>query len=105
MLRPRTIRKTTLRATLKVAGPDAPGGPGLGPMDFSTFVISLGSSVLIQLGQGGEPVEGGLELAKQSIDILTMLDEKTKGNLSDEESALLTSVLYQTRMAYVEAKS
>ena len=77
----------------------------MGPMDFSTFVISLGSSVLIQLGQGDGPaVDGGLELAKQSIDILTMLEDKTSGNLTDEESALLTSVLYQTRMAYVEAK-
>ncbi len=82
-----------------------PRGPGMGPMDFSTFVISLGSSVLIQLGQGDAPtVEGDLELAKQSIDILTMLESKTAGNLTDEESALLTSVLYQTRMAYVEAK-
>ena len=77
----------------------------MGPMDFSTFVISLGSSVLIQLGQDGQaPAEGGVELAKQSIDILTMLETKTTGNLTDEESALLTSVLYQTRMAYVEAK-
>ena len=81
-----------------------PTGAGIGPMDFSTFVISLGSSVLIQLGQGeGQPVEGGLELAKQSIDILTMLETKTAGNLTDEEAALLTSVLYQTRMAFVEA--
>tara|TARA_B100000530_G_scaffold21998_1_gene14332 strand:- start:187 stop:423 length:237 start_codon:yes stop_codon:yes gene_type:complete len=78
----------------------------MGPMDFSTFVISLGSSVLIQLGKDGNaPVEGGLELAQQSIDILTMLEAKTAGNLTDEESALLTSVLYQTRLAYVEAKN
>ena len=77
----------------------------MGPMDFSTFVISLGSSVLIQLGKDGDaPVEGGLALAQQSIDILTMLETKTAGNLTDEESALLTSVLYQTRLAYVEAK-
>jgi hypothetical protein len=77
----------------------------MGPMDFSTFVISLGSSVLIQLGQDGSGLlEGGLDLAQQSIDILTMLETKTMGNLTDEESALLTSVLYQTRLAYVEAK-
>jgi hypothetical protein len=77
----------------------------MGPMDFSTFVISLGSSVLIQLDQGSEgPVEGDLELAKQSVDILTMLEAKTAGNLTDEEAALLTSVLYQTRMAYVDAR-
>lgn len=75
-------------------------------MDFSTFVISLGSSVLIQLGQDDrDPVEGSLELAQQSIDILTMLETKTAGNLTDEESALLTSVLYQTRLAYLDAKS
>ena len=87
-----------------MSGPDDHQGASMGPMDFSTFVISLGSSVLIQLGQDGSPVEGGLELAKQSIDILTMLEDKTKGNLNDEEAALLTSVLYQTRMAYLEAK-
>ncbi len=87
-----------------MSGPDDHQGAAMGPMDFSTFVISLGSSVLIQLGQDGSPVEGGLELAKQSIDILTMLEDKTKGNLNDEEAALLTSVLYQTRMAYLEAK-
>ena len=78
----------------------------MGPMDFSTFVISLGSNILIQLGKGedGQRPEGGLELATQSIDILTMLEAKTSGNLSEEEMALLTSVLYQTRMAYIEAK-
>ncbi|MDP6944480.1 MAG: DUF1844 domain-containing protein [Myxococcota bacterium] len=78
----------------------------MGPMDFSTFVISLGSNILIQLetGADGQHPEGGLDLAKQSIDILTMLEIKTAGNLTDEESALLQSVLYQTRMAYVEAK-
>jgi hypothetical protein len=75
-------------------------------MDFSTFVISLGSSVLIQLGQGdSDPIEGSLELAQQSIDILTMLETKTTGNLTVEESGLLTSVLYQTRLAYLDAKS
>tara|TARA_Y100001934_G_C11835015_1_gene532395 strand:- start:60 stop:302 length:243 start_codon:yes stop_codon:yes gene_type:complete len=77
----------------------------MGPMDFSTFVISLGSNALIQLGQGPDGPTGQAgdrELAKQSIDILTMLEEKTAGNLSDDESALLQSVLYQTRMAYIE---
>ena len=79
-------------------------GPSMGPMDFSTFVISLGSSVLLQLQDGEGDTSAGLELAKQSIDILTMLEAKTAGNLTDEEGALLQSVLYQTRMAYVEAK-
>ena len=75
-------------------------------MDFSTFVISLGSSVLIQLaGDGDASGEGALDLAKQSIDILTMLETKTAGNLTEDESSLLQSVLYQTRMAYVDAKS
>lgn len=76
----------------------------MGPMDFSTFVISLGSSVLLQLQSGNGDSAAQLELAKQSIDILTMLETKTAGNLTDEEGALLQSILYQTRMAYVEAK-
>ncbi len=73
---------------------------------FSTFILSLSSSAAMNLGGYQDPVSGhvlkNLELAKQSIDILGLLHEKTKGNLSDEETSLLDSALYELRMRYVE---
>ena len=76
-------------------------------MDFSTFVISLGSNALLHLGgTGGEEADSGpaqLELARQTIDILAMLQDKTAGNLTEDESELLTSVLYQIRVSFVDA--
>lgn len=74
--------------------------------DFSTFVLSLASSVMVHLGRVPDPTggEGGpnLELARHSIDLLRMLDEKTRGNLTPEEVQLLTRLLHDTRMAWVE---
>jgi len=76
------------------------------PLTFSTFVLSLSSSAAMSLGGYQDPVSGhipkNLELAKQSIDILAILHEKTKGNLDDEEKNLLESALYDLRMKYVE---
>ncbi len=77
-------------------------------IDFSTFVISLNSSALVQLGILEEPGTGrkakNLPLAKQTIDILAMLEEKTKGNLSRDEENILKSLLYDLRMLYVKEK-
>jgi hypothetical protein len=79
----------------------------LPPADFSTFVLSLGSSALIHLGQVEAPGEGGrqldLPMAKHTIDLLDLLREKTKNNLSKEEDELLESLLYDLRLRYVEA--
>ena len=79
---------------------------GLAPMDFSTFVISMASNVMVELGQGpgGDAVTPNLPLAKQTIDILAMLEKKTAGNLSADEEKLLGGVLYQVRLAYVEVR-
>ena len=74
------------------------------PMDFSTFVVSLGSSVMMSL-KGEHSAAIDLTMAQQSIDILTMLEEKTRGNLSEEELKLLSGVIYQARVAYMEAES
>ena len=77
-------------------------------IDFSTFILSLNSSALVQLGLIDDPVSGektkDLELAKQTIDILGMLDEKTKGNLDNDESMMLKNILYDLRMMYVREK-
>ena len=74
-------------------------------IDFSTFVVSLSSSALIHLGVVADPMTGeqnkDLAIAKQTIDMLSMLQEKTKGNLTNEESQLMESMLYDLRMRYV----
>jgi hypothetical protein len=77
------------------------------PVDFHTFVLSLGSSALLHLGEIENPNDGAsqkdLPLAKHTIDILAMLEEKTKGNLSTAEERLMESLLYDLRLRYVEA--
>lgn len=76
-------------------------------VDFGTFVLSLGSSVLLYLGELKAPDAPGainLPLAKQTIDILGMLQDKTRGNLTREETELCENLLYDLRMKYVAAK-
>ena len=68
---------------------------------FSSFVVSLATSAMGNLGEGPGG-ETDLALAKHSIDILGLLRDKTKGNLDDEESKLLETVLYEARMKYLE---
>lgn len=81
--------------------------PAFPPVDFHTFVLSLGSSALLHLGEIENPNDGvsqkDLPLAKHTIDILVMLEEKTKGNLSTAEERLMESLLYDLRLRYVEA--
>jgi Domain of unknown function (DUF1844) len=101
------------------ARPETPSQPGgaapegefpsgaFPPVDFHTFVLSLGSSALLHLGEIENPNDGvsqkDLPLAKHTIDILAMLEEKTKGNLSTAEEKLMESLLYDLRLRYVEA--
>ena len=77
-------------------------------VDFHTFVLSLGSSALLHLGEIEHPDVGAtqkdLPLAKHTIDILVMLEEKTKGNLTPAEEKLIGSLLYDLRLRYVEAQ-
>lgn len=77
-------------------------------IDFGTFLISVGSSALIHMGEAPDPVSGekqppNLPLAQQSIDLLALLQEKTKGNLTADEDRFLTTLLYDLRMKYVQA--
>jgi len=89
------------------ARPEEPQAGHLPEIDFSTFVFSLSSSVLFHLGLAADPQTGqnqvNLPLAKQTIDIIAMLQKKTAGNLDEEESRLLEGVLYDLRLRYVEA--
>ena len=88
-------------------GDDAPGAVPLPEISFSMFVLSLASSVLMHLGEMPDPytnqAAANLPLAKQTIDILGMLQEKTKGNTDQEEENLLKGLLYELRMKYVAA--
>jgi hypothetical protein len=81
--------------------------PGALPeIDFGTFVMSLATSVLVHLGEVPHPEGTSAQnraLAKQTLDILGMLRDKTRGNLSKEETELLDNLLYDLRMKYVAA--
>ena len=77
----------------------------LPPVDFISFVGSLGASALMYLGEKVAPdqPEGLKDLhgAKQMIDLIALLEEKTKGNLTEDESHMMQSLLYNLRMRYV----
>jgi hypothetical protein len=81
-------------------------GETLPHVDFSTFVLSLSHSVLLHLGEAPHPetgkVEKNLVLARQTIDLIAMLEEKTKGNLAGDEERLIGQILFDLRMRYVE---
>jgi hypothetical protein len=76
-------------------------------ISFINLIFSLSTSVLIQLGEIQDPVTQqlakNLPLAKQTIDLIGMLKEKTKGNLTSDEEKLLENILYDLRMRYVRA--
>lgn len=75
-------------------------------INFATFVVSLNASALLHLGAIEDPESGqtnkNLPMAKQTIDILKMLEEKTEGNLTTEEKNLLRNILYDLRIIYVK---
>jgi hypothetical protein len=81
-------------------------GEALPVLDFTTFVLSLSHSALMHLGEAPHPetdaVQKNLPLAKQTIDLIGMLEEKTKGNLTGDEERLITQILFDLRMRYVE---
>ncbi|CUQ67201.1 DUF1844 domain-containing protein [Candidatus Nitrospira inopinata] len=75
------------------------------PVTFSSFVISLGSSALMLMGEQLDPrqeaISVNLPQAKEIIDLLSVLEEKTKGNLTSEEQTVLRDMLYALRLKYV----
>jgi hypothetical protein len=88
--------------------PDQPP-VSLGPVDFSTHVLSLASSALVALGRmpapDGETHPLDLDTARHLIDVLAMLETKTKGNLDEAEQKLLASLVYDLRVAFVDARN
>lgn len=77
-------------------------------INFPTFVASLNASALMHLGIIEDPVSGKVEknlpMAKQTIDILSMLQQKTAGNLTADEDSMLKSILYDLRILFVKGK-
>lgn len=75
-------------------------------VDFATFVLSLSHSALLHLGEAQHPetgqVEKNLSLARQTIDLIGMLEEKTRGNLTGDEERLIGQILFDLRIRYVE---
>ena len=86
---------------------DAPGGAHapLPKLDFSTFVLSVVGSAYVHLGDApgpdGKP-DLDLDLARQDIALLGLLEEKTKGNLTGEEERLVQQALYDLRLRWLE---
>ena len=79
------------------------------PVSFSAFVVSLATTAAVHFGDVADPSSGqkpapDFEAAGHAIEMLALLEEKTKGNLTDEEERFLKQVLYELRVRYVEAK-
>jgi hypothetical protein len=78
------------------------------PITFSDFVVSLSTSVIYHFGDIPDPIsrkaEKNLEAAKQTIDILGILEQKTRGNLDENEKKLMDAILYELRIRYIKEK-
>ncbi|MEM6955950.1 MAG: DUF1844 domain-containing protein [Myxococcota bacterium] len=89
---------------------EAASGEDTPLVTFTTLVLSMSTTALVQLGDapaeffgGAEPPPQSLPMAKHSIDMLALLEEKTAGNLTGEEERLLSQVLHDLRLRYVAA--
>jgi hypothetical protein len=87
-------------------GSGAAGAQGLPPASFETLVSTMVTQALFAMGAIPDPRTGQrmqhLDLARHHIDMLTVLEEKTKGNLSEEETNLLGGALYELRTRYIQ---
>jgi hypothetical protein len=107
--RPQAAEEPTAHAAQEAAAATAGPTPDAPPpldINFSTFVISLSTQALAHLGEIAHPIGGevavDLGAAKQLIDILGVLKDKTRGNLDAAETGLLDQLLYDLRLRYVE---
>ena len=79
----------------------------LPPPSFPLLVATFASQASVAFGHVPSPIDGKtevrLDLAKHAIDMLAVIEEKTMGNLSQQEASMLENILHQLRMAYVEA--
>uniref|UniRef100_A0A7V4LCG4 DUF1844 domain-containing protein n=1 Tax=Desulfobacca acetoxidans TaxID=60893 RepID=A0A7V4LCG4_9BACT len=97
-------KKEAAKSQAREPRPEVP----LPEITFSSFLISLSSSALINLGELPDPVTGetkqDLPLAKQTIDLLGLLREKTRNNLREDEEKLFDHLLYDLRLRYIKVK-
>jgi hypothetical protein len=104
---PKTASTTGAAKTVEQRRAEREAARSLPPADFATLVLSLGSSAVAYLGEepgleGAEPTRN-LPMAKHAIDLLSVLEEKTKGNLTSEEQQIIENLLFDLRIRYVEA--
>ncbi len=105
-----TASSPSKEATSSAATPNEPSQmPPSPPVTFSSFIISLGSSSLMLMGEQLDPQQPSmptnLPQAKEIIDLLSVLEDKTKGNLTSDEQTVLRDMLYALRMKYVTLAS
>ena len=85
----------------QVSAEDAPS-----VVNFETFILSMGANALVHLGEDPHPETGDHErdlgLARQTIDLLSVLADKTRGNLTDQEARVLQATLYDLRVRFFE---
>jgi hypothetical protein len=93
-------------ATKDDGGAGAANDDGIPPIDFTTFVLSMSTAFMAQIGEveGPEGEQVDLPMAKQTLEILEMLEEKTEGNLTGEEERILSQVLGDLREAYEQKR-
>lgn len=113
----RLVEKVKAAESSRSAGPagaarpggQAPGAREMPKASFETLLQSIASQAMLFLGVIPDPRSGQriqhLDLARHHIDTLAVLDEKTKNNLTDDESKLLSTTLYELRQAYIQVSS
>ena len=103
---PTSEEREASEAAFERARQNEASGGALPALDFATFVLSLSHSAYVHLGDAPNPNDGkhelNLAMARQTIDLLTVLQEKTKNNLTGEEERMLDQALYDLRLRYVE---
>ena len=107
--RPRSNRENKDGSGSKTADRTAKAADMTMPeINFATFIASLNASALVNLGIIADPASGtkekNLPMAKQTIDIMSMLQVKTRGNLDADEESILKSILYDLKLMYVREK-
>ncbi len=102
---PETGTQEAAKGEAKAAEEKAQQAP-LPEINFSTFIFSLNTSALLHLGEVPDPASGkeqeDLAMAKQTIDLIAMLEDKTRGNLTPDEENLIKHILYDLRLRYVQ---
>ncbi len=101
-------RPTVSRATSKPREAELEGYSEEGPAGFDTLVSYLSTTAMFQLGllpgPGGERIPADLVNARRTIDLLEVLQHKTRGNLTPDETKLLDDVIYELRLSFVEVE-